>query len=271
MDPNYKVTIIPRGRALGLTVSLPMDERHNHTREELLARISYALGGRIAEELVFNEATTGAKNDFEQATDLARRMVCEFGMSEKLGPVAYGRREEQIFLGRELATHRDYSEQTAQMIDAEVRNIIDTAWATAMDIIQNHMTELRRLADALLERETLDSQEIEELIGPKVTRQDRARPSGPSPSPAQEKPASAPLKKEGREAAAQAATSDEELDETGRVPPRRHKLESALSDGSHRTPALSRSGSLLHWSDAPDGRPKRDPRLLFGRRLAPGP
>ncbi|MBM3214104.1 ATP-dependent metallopeptidase FtsH/Yme1/Tma family protein [Candidatus Poribacteria bacterium] len=166
-DPNYKVSIIPRGRALGITVKLPIAERHNYTKSYLLADIATRLAGRVAEELVFNEATTGAKNDFETATNTARRMVCEWGMSEKLGPLTFGKREEQIFLGRELATHRDYSEQTAIVIDDEVREIIDKCWATATDILRHHSDKLHELAEMLLARESLDGPELEALLGPR--------------------------------------------------------------------------------------------------------
>lgn len=167
MDPNYKVSIIPRGRGLGVTVSLPMEDRHNHTRSQLMGRVGYALGGRIAEELIFGEQTTGAKNDFEQATEMARRMVCEFGMSEKMGPLSFGQRDEQIFLGREIATHKDFSEQTAVMIDEEVRKVVETAWASAGEIIRSHSDKLGLLAEGLLEHETLDSEDIVRLIGPR--------------------------------------------------------------------------------------------------------
>ncbi len=167
VDPNYKVSIIPRGRALGVNVSLPLEDRHNHTRAQLMGRISHGLGGRIAEELIFGEQTTGAKNDFEQATDIARRMVCEFGMSEKLGPLSFGQRDEQIFLGREIATHKDFSEQTAVLIDEEVRKVVETAWAAASDIMRTHVDKLHALAESLLENETLDSDDIDRLLGPR--------------------------------------------------------------------------------------------------------
>ncbi|MBT3269447.1 ATP-dependent metallopeptidase FtsH/Yme1/Tma family protein [Candidatus Poribacteria bacterium] len=167
MDPNYKVSIIPRGRALGVTVSLPLEDRHNHTRDQLMARISHALGGRIAEELIFGEQTTGATNDFVQATEMARKMVCEFGMSEKMGPLAFGRGNEQIFLGREISRHKDFSEQTAIMIDEEVRKVVETAWACASDIIRGHSDQLNLLAEGLLDKETLDTDDIEGVLGPR--------------------------------------------------------------------------------------------------------
>ncbi len=167
MDPNYKVSIIPRGRALGVTVSLPLEDRHNHTRDQLMARICHGLGGRIAEELVFGEQTTGATNDFVQATEMARKMVCEFGMSEKMGPLAFGRGNEQIFLGREISRHKDFSEQTAIMIDEEVRKVVETAWAAASDIIRSHSDQLTLLAEGLLDKETLDTDDIEAILGPR--------------------------------------------------------------------------------------------------------
>ena len=121
-DPVHKVTIIPRGRALGVTTYLPIDEKHTYSKEYLEAMITYAMGGRAAEKMIFNEYTTGASNDIERATGMARKMVCEFGMSEKLGPIAYGQKQEEIFLGREISQHRDYSESTQIMIDDEVKN-----------------------------------------------------------------------------------------------------------------------------------------------------
>ena len=174
-DPNYKVTIIPRGRALGLTVSLPEEEHHNYTKDQLMGHICRILGGRIAEEIVFGDQTTGAQNDFMQATNLARRMVCEFGMSEKLGPLAYRQREEQVFLGRDIASRQDFSEQTALLIDQEVRSIVDNAWATASGIIDKHQDDLRRLAEELLEKETLETAEIEQILGPRPDPPPRLR------------------------------------------------------------------------------------------------
>ena len=163
-DPVHKVTIIPRGRALGVTTYLPIDEKHTYSKEYLEAMIAYAMGGRAAEKLIFNELTTGAGNDIERATALARKMVCEWGMSEKLGPVTFGKKEEEIFLGREIAQHRDYSEQTAILIDEEVKKIVDKAMKSADDILMENIEILHRLSKALLEREILDSEEIDKLI-----------------------------------------------------------------------------------------------------------
>jgi len=163
-DPLHKVTIIPRGRALGLTQQLPQDDRHTYSRDYLLGSIAVLMGGRVAEELVFNQRTTGASNDIERATQMARRMVCEWGMSEKMGPLSFGKREEQIFLGREISQHRDYSEQTAIRIDEEVRRIVEENYKRAEELLTRHMDILHRIAGALLEKETLDIRAVDEII-----------------------------------------------------------------------------------------------------------
>jgi len=163
-DPIHKVTIIPRGRALGITQQLPIDEKHTYPKDYLLNNIAVMMGGRVAEELVLNSQTTGAGNDIERSTELARKMVCEWGMSEKLGPLAFGQKEEQIFLGREISQHRDYSEETARLIDAEIRGIVTQSYEKAKEIIQGNMDALQRLAGALLEKEVLDGNQIERII-----------------------------------------------------------------------------------------------------------
>ena len=165
-DPNYKCTIVPRGRALGVTAKLPLEERHNLSKKGLLAHIIFALGGRVSEEIIFGEQTTGAQNDFEQATHLAHRMVTQWGMSP-LGPLTFGRRDEQIFLGKELAIHQDYSEQTAIAIDKAVYDIVMECYDKAKEIIEINLEGLKLLADALLERETLITEEIEDILGPR--------------------------------------------------------------------------------------------------------
>ena len=167
-DPVHKVTIIPRGRALGVTSYLPIDERHNYSKIYLETLLCHLLGGRVAEKLVMDQLTTGAGNDIERATELARKMVCEWGMSEKLGPVTFGKKEEEIFLGREIAQHRDFSEKTAQEIDAEVRRIISEAEDKVESLLSGSMDKLHRLAEALLEREILDGEEIDLLLAGKV-------------------------------------------------------------------------------------------------------
>ena len=163
-DPVHKVTIIPRGRALGVTSYLPIDEKHTYSKEYLEAIITYALGGRAAEKLVFDHYTTGAGNDIEKATSIARKMVCEWGMSEKMGPMSYGAKEEEIFLGREIQKHRDYSEKTAIEIDDEIRGIVNKSMHRAENILKNNIDLLHRLSKELLEREILDSEEIERII-----------------------------------------------------------------------------------------------------------
>ena len=161
-DPIHKVTIIPRGMALGVTIYLP-DDRHNYTLGYLATRLATAYGGRVAEEIFLNQMSTGAGSDIESATDLARRMVCEYGMS-RLGPLTFGKKEEQIFLGREIAQHRDFSEETARQIDLEVRRLIDEAYQSAHTIVESHADAMHRIAAALLERETIDAEEVKMLI-----------------------------------------------------------------------------------------------------------
>jgi cell division protease FtsH len=163
-DPVHKVTIIPRGRALGLTQQLPADDKYNYSREYLMNRITILLGGRAAEEMVLRQQTTGAGDDLEKATDMARKMVCEWGMSEKLGPLTFGKREEHIFLGREVARQQDYSEETAVLIDAEVKQIVVDSAARARSILEEQVAKLHRLAKALLEHESLDADEIARVL-----------------------------------------------------------------------------------------------------------
>ncbi len=163
-DPVHKVTIIPRGRALGVTTYLPIDEKHTYPREYLDAMITYALGGRVAEKLVFNKLTTGAANDIQRSTQLARKMVCEWGMSEKLGPLNYGEKSEEIFIGRQMSQGRDFSEQTAVEIDKEVTAIVVNAEKRADKILRKNIDLLHRLSEVLLEREILDGSEIDTII-----------------------------------------------------------------------------------------------------------
>jgi len=163
-DPVHKVTIIPRGRALGLTMSLPEEDRHIHTESYWLNQIKHLFGGHIAEELMFGEVSTGSSNDIERASDIARRMVCEWGMSKKMGPLTFGKKNEQIFLGREISQHRDYSEGTAAAIDEEVKTIIEKNRAEAFEMIQQNMTAFKEMAEYLIERETLDSEEIKLIM-----------------------------------------------------------------------------------------------------------
>src|SRR5438477_497015 len=163
-DPLHKVTIIPRGRALGLTMQLPMDDKYNYSREYLINRITILLGGRSAEEIVLKQQTTGAGDDLEKATEMARKMVCEWGMSDTLGPLTFGKNEEHIFLGREAARAKDYSEDTALAIDSEIKRIVVDCATRARQIIEENIEKLHALARALLERESLDSEEIARIL-----------------------------------------------------------------------------------------------------------
>lgn len=163
-DPIHKVTIIPRGRSLGLTQQLPIDERHTYPKDYLINNIRILMGGRAAEEIVLDTQTTGTGEDIEKASNLARKMVCDYGMSKDLGPLTFGKKEEQIFLGREIAQHRDYSELTAQKIDEEVRDIVTGAYKKAFQLIKANLEIHERMAKALLERETLNSSDIDEIL-----------------------------------------------------------------------------------------------------------
>jgi cell division protease FtsH len=192
-DPVHKVTIIPRGRALGVTTYLPIDEKHTYSKEYLMAMISYALGGRAAEKIVFDKLTTGAGNDIERATTLARKMVCEWGMSDVLGPLAYGQKEEEIFLAREITRTKNFSESTAVAIDNEIKLIVNTCMERAAEIVTNHIDKLHIISTALLEREILDGNEIDmllrgEILPPIVTNNNNSKPPDSSASEKNEKP-----------------------------------------------------------------------------------
>ena len=163
-DPVHKVTIIPRGMALGLTMQLPEDDRHNYSREYLDDQIAVLLGGRIAEEITNGRLTTGAGNDLDRTTDLARKMVCEWGMSDAVGPLTFGKKEEQIFLGREIAQHQDYSEATAMEIDKEIKKIATDNYARARVILQDKRNELDCIAEELLVREVLDGEQVKRIV-----------------------------------------------------------------------------------------------------------
>jgi len=163
-DPVHKVTIIPRGRALGVTMQLPVDDRHGYSKGYLLNQLAILMGGRVAEELVLNEMTTGAGNDIERATDLARKMVCEWGMSEKMGPLTFGKQNEQVFLGREMGSQRDFSDQIAMEIDQEVRRLVTENYERAKRLLTENMSSLKRLAEALLEKEVLDGSDIDNIL-----------------------------------------------------------------------------------------------------------
>ena len=163
-DPVHKVSIIPRGRALGVTMQLPIEDKHSYSRESLLARIAVLMGGRAAEEIIFSTFTTGAGNDIEQATEMARKMVCEWGMSDRMGPLSFGKKDEQIFLGREMSTHKNYSEATAVEIDTEIRRIVDDSYERAVTILRDNIQNLHNLSESLIEKENLTGAEVDEII-----------------------------------------------------------------------------------------------------------
>jgi len=163
-DPVHKVSIIPRGRALGMTMQLPIEDKHSYSRESLLNRIAVLMGGRAAEEIIFNTMTTGAGNDIERATDIARKMVCEWGMSTRLGPVSFGKKDEQVFLGRDMATHKNYSEATAVEIDEEIRRIVDENYSRVIQLLNANVDTLHRLSVELIEKENLSGEEVDRII-----------------------------------------------------------------------------------------------------------
>jgi cell division protease FtsH len=177
-DPVHKVTIIPRGRALGVTMQLPAEDRYSQDRERLLNTIAVLFGGRIAEEIFMHQMTTGASNDFERATDLARRMVTQWGMSDALGPMVYGENEGEVFLGRSITTHKNVSETTMQKVDAEIRRIVDEQYKVARKIIEDNRDKVEAMTQALLEFETLDSDQLGDIMAGKPPRP----PKIPSPS-----------------------------------------------------------------------------------------
>ncbi len=180
-DPVHKVTIIPRGRALGVTMQLPTEDRYSQDRVRLLNTITVLFGGRIAEELFMNQMTTGASNDFQRATDLARRMVTQWGMSDKLGPMVYGEEEGEIFLGRSVTTHKNMSEASLQTVDAEIRRIIDEQYALARQLLEENRDKVEAMTKALLEFETIDADQINDIMEGKP-------PRAPKPSSAPSKP-----------------------------------------------------------------------------------
>jgi cell division protease FtsH len=181
-DPVHKVTIIPRGMALGLTTMLPLEDKHNYTREYLNDQIAILLGGRIAEEITMNGMTTGAGNDLERSTELARKMTCEWGMSDALGPLTFGKKEEQIFLGREIAQHQDYSEDTAIRIDQEIKRIVTANYERARTQLETHRSALDRIAEELLAREVLDAEQVKRIVAGQSLEDQKTAAALPPPS-----------------------------------------------------------------------------------------
>ncbi|MFZ5816535.1 MAG: ATP-dependent zinc metalloprotease FtsH [Bacillota bacterium] len=190
MDPLHKITIIPRGRAMGYTMFLPVEDRYNISKSEILDRMAMALGGRAAEEITFGEITSGAHDDIERTTQWARRMVTEWGMSEKLGPLTFGQKQEEVFLARDMTRLRNYSEEVAGLIDEEVRHFVHTAYERALEILTKHRDALDKLSEVLLEKETLEGKELEELLSqllpPRPQPPEPRKPviGGPQPQPA---------------------------------------------------------------------------------------
>jgi cell division protease FtsH len=180
-DPVHKVTIIPRGRALGVTMQLPEQDRYSMDRERLLSTIAVLFGGRIAEEIFMNQMTTGASNDFERATTIARSMVTQWGMSDAMGPMVYGENEGEVFLGRSITTHKNVSEVTMQKVDAEIRKIIDQQYALARKLILDNRNKVEIMAKTLLEWETIDAEQIQDII-------DGRPPRPPKPAQAPQQP-----------------------------------------------------------------------------------
>jgi cell division protease FtsH len=181
-DPVHKVTIIPRGRALGVTMQLPTEDRYSQDRERLLNTITVLFGGRIAEELFMNQMTTGASNDFERATEIARRMVTQWGMSDDLGPMVYGENEGEVFLGRSITTHKNVSEVTLQKVDAEIRRIVDEQYKLARSLLEGNRDKVEAMAKALLEWETLDADQLNDIMAGKPPRAPRVPAAGSTPS-----------------------------------------------------------------------------------------
>ena len=196
-DPVHKVTIIPRGMALGVTMQLPVEDKHNYTRDYLNDQIAILLGGRIAEEITMNGMTTGAGNDLERSTEVARKMVCEWGMSDAMGPLTFGKKEEQIFLGREIAQHQDYSEDTAIRIDHEIKRFVTSNYERARAVLEQHKPALARIAEELLAREVLDAEQVRRILAGEALEEHTPRSvvsatDDGSKRPAKERPSMVP-------------------------------------------------------------------------------
>jgi cell division protease FtsH len=199
-DPVHKVTIIPRGRALGVTMQLPEQDRYSMDREQILQNISVLFGGRIAEEIFMGQMTTGASNDFERATEIARNMVTRWGMSDSLGPMVYGENEGEVFLGRSITTHKNVSESTMQQVDSEIRRIIDEQYTLARKIIEDNRDKVEVMAKALLEWETLDAEQINDIMDGRPPRPPKPAQTPPQPTPKDNTPSAAATTTPAREA-----------------------------------------------------------------------
>jgi cell division protease FtsH len=191
-DPVHKVSIMPRGRALGVTMQLPSEERFSQDKVRLLTTIAIMFGGRIAEELFMHQMTTGASNDFQRATDLARRMVTQWGMSDLLGPMVYGEEEGEVFLGRSVTTHKSMSEETMQKVDAEIRRILDEQYALARRILEENRDKVEAMAAALLEWETIDAEQVKDIMDGRPPRAPKPSSLPPAPRTGSGTPGEAP-------------------------------------------------------------------------------
>jgi cell division protease FtsH len=191
-DPVHKVTIIPRGRALGVTMQLPSEDRYSMDKNRILDTIAVLFGGRIAEEIFMHQMTTGASNDFERATDMARRMVTQWGMSEALGTMVYGENEGEVFLGRSVTTHKNVSEATMQKVDEEIRRIIDQQYGLARRLIEANRDKIEMMAHALLEFETLDAEQLDDIMAGKPPRPPKPSQSSPNNMPPRDAAPTAP-------------------------------------------------------------------------------
>ena len=189
-DPVHKVTIIPRGRALGVTMQLPEEDRYAYDRTYLMSRIAVLFGGRVAEELFMNQMTTGASNDFERATQMARDMVTRYGMSDALGPMVYGENEGEVFLGRSVTTHKNVSEATMQQVDAEIRRIIDQQYALARKLLEDNRDKVEAMTKALMELETIDAEQVDDIMAGRPPRSPKS-PSASTPASGDSPPADA--------------------------------------------------------------------------------
>jgi cell division protease FtsH len=190
-DPVHKVTIIPRGRALGVTMQLPTEDRYSYDRDFLMNRIAVLFGGRIAEEVFMHQMTTGASNDFERATQMARDMVTRYGMSDALGPMVYGENEGEVFLGRSVTTHKNMSEETMRQVDAEIRRIIDEQYGLARKLLEDNRDKVEAMTAALIEWETIDADQINDIMEGKTPRPPK-QPSSMTQAPRDNTPGAAP-------------------------------------------------------------------------------
>jgi cell division protease FtsH len=267
-DPVHKVTIIPRGRALGLTHYLPLDEKHNYSRTYLLQTLTHLMGGRAAEKLVFNELSTGAGNDIERATEIARKMICEWGMSDRVGPVAFGRKPEEIFLGRDIVQNRDFSERTSQEIDAEMRRIVSEAEKRAERLLADNRGKLNLLAEALLEREILDGEEIDVILkGQRLPPAVSKRAEAPRPQKRREPRQRRPVREPGEAAV---PSSPIEAARARRDFARSYGVASSR-DNENRRPRVSHTIRLKPPQPAATGESTGDSSASDEPRPAPAP